>query len=464
MFDDWLKIRGIWGAGISLIISIFSFFIFFVPANNIINEGYEKNSFEMNSELNYCFPEPSKEQVIELKNMGVSDDIFPYFLTQSEAICGKKTVSVNVLLAENFDNLDFTMYSAKRLVFDSTIQGDNISYIDYSLAKLAGLNIGDEFKITINNEEINFIIAKIFEDNFAFPLNIPCILVKYTGIQKELYDEEMSPVTGYKGVFVGNTKVNMNDYIDTYIPKALLFSRDQFTSDEKYKKYTDTIKNDSYKNEIMVYNQKSALQCYKDCKLNAIIRSVIGDVFIIFCIILSSFILTNRKAESSYFKLVQNNEIVKKYRIYSITFDLAVSLLSTIVLCVLFSLTVASYLPGRYVNFSLLLMILAFIAGNFISYKMTQGIYKGRESEINENQKYRKELIKQLVLISKNFTKSDFKPEVIDVITKSIKSETFEEEEFEELLYNFNLSDKQVKELSSAIKKIRNPEKKLTKS
>ena len=79
MFEDWFKIRGFLGIFISLIIAIFSFAIFVIPANNHINSSYEKNSFVMNSELNYCFPEPSKNQIIELKNKITKENIFPYF-------------------------------------------------------------------------------------------------------------------------------------------------------------------------------------------------------------------------------------------------------------------------------------------------------------------------------------------------------------------------------------------------
>ena len=47
MFEDWFKIRGFLGIFISLIIAIFSFAIFLIPANNHINSSYEKNASPM---------------------------------------------------------------------------------------------------------------------------------------------------------------------------------------------------------------------------------------------------------------------------------------------------------------------------------------------------------------------------------------------------------------------------------
>ena len=465
MFEDWFKIRGFLGIFISLIIAIFSFAIFVIPANNHINSSYEKNSFVMNSELNYCFPEPSKNQIIELKNKITKENIFPYFLIQSDLNAKKKIVGVNVILAETFDNLDFTMYSPDRLITDSSISGNNISYIDYSLAKSADLKVGDEFTITIDNETINFIVAKIFEDNTAFPLKAPCVLIKYEGMQKELYNKEMSSVLGYSGVFVENTDVNLKDFINSYIPEGRLLPREEFSSNEKYKKYTDAIKNESYINEIMIYNKDSALQSYKKSQFDSIIRSIIGVIFIVLCIVLTDFVLANRKTETSYFRLVQNNKIVKKYRLYSITFDVTVGIIASFCLCFIFSFTVAPYLPGKYINFSLFLMIVAFIGGNFLSSIMTKGIYKRRESEIEKNQKLRNEIVEQLINLNSNFKTINFTPEIIESMNQVIKGKNIVPEDYEILkddFISYKLSDSQVENLCDAIEEIRNTEKLLS--
>lgn len=459
MFEDWLKIRGLWGISVSLIISIISFFIFFVPANNRINNAYDKNSFQMNSELEYCFPEPSKKQIEEFKKKGISNEIFPYYLTQSEVIVGKKNISINILLSESFDNLDFTMYSPDRLISDSSINGDDASYIDYALAKSAGLDIGDEYEVTINNEPIRLIVAKIFEDNLAFPLKFPCVLIKYNGIQKELYNKENTPVIGYKGVFIGKTTTNLQNYIEAYIPEGKLYPREEFPSEEDYNKYTNTIKHDSYVNQIMIYNKDSAERLYKEAKLASFVRSILGMVFIIIFNILFGFILANRKVEISYFKLLQNNKIIKKYRLYSVVFDVTVGMFASIVFCFLFSLTIASYLPGKYINFTIFLMISAYGIGNYLSYKMTQGIYRKRACEIDEKNKFYNEIIEELFKVNPNYKNFDFSFKIIESLIQAIKGEKFDKKEFEKKLEFSKLSIEQIKELCTVVIEIRETEK-----
>lgn len=355
----WIKNRFFLDAIIAIILSLLFCFAFVFPEHSKIVKIENQNKIYLNSEIDYQIPNPSKEQLDEIKSKSFVSETFGYYLSKT-TIKASKTAKVNLIMSDNMDRLGMTMYNEKTLL-KSITNVDNYAYVDKTAADLLEIDCGDDIIVVVANNELRFTICAIYESNSLF--SDGAVLVDFSGDIKSVYEENVSS-NSYSGAFIkANNRPECDLYLKEYIPLGRLKERSDFDSDEAYNNYNDAILSGNYTNEITNFGG------YRDLSTNELesatkylsLMAYIGAFIVALACLITNLVLRNRKSEKKYFKdVLKNKKSVSKYRFYSFFVNeflycacslILLWILDTFVLVIIpFIISLASFIIAFIVN------------------------------------------------------------------------------------------------------------------
>ena len=338
MTKYWFKNRLLLGIITGIILAVSYVFIFVYLPNNKVVSIKKDNIIYLNSEIDYQIPNPTKEQVDEIKSLNYVNDVFGYYFTKVSASCDKSE-KTNLMLVDNLESMNLTMYNEKNLI-DSIENTSKYAFVDEIALKRIGGKIGSTVKINIANTNFDFIICKIYSENKLFKEG--SIIVPFSGSIKSLYEAQTSS-DAYSAAFIDAEDLNACDnYLKNYIPKGRLKTREEFETDEAYNAYNNAILSGSYYNEITNFAdyRKVATKDFDNAMNNLKIMKILGIVAIGVVYIAISELLRFRKSENLFFaKTLKQKNKIKWYRILSMLSEYLFTILFIFGLSLILSVT-----------------------------------------------------------------------------------------------------------------------------
>lgn len=211
--------------------------------------NYNAQSIYKNSNVDFIAPEPSYEQVSELTgNHGIAK-VFPFYLTKTQVTVNGASRTTTVLLSDQFQNVNITMYNEARTIEKSAADVSNPIFIDWQFSQDTGAKIGDTVSFSINGNIAEFQVYAICETNSIYDGG--AILAQITTEQADGIRSN-SVNNGYSGIYISADDYSAcRTYLTTdYRPLGRLKDRESFDSDEQYQIHYDAIMSAGYANEI----------------------------------------------------------------------------------------------------------------------------------------------------------------------------------------------------------------------
>lgn len=337
MLNFWFKNRFIYILVTTITIALLSLFVVIIPSlntnaeNNLISSLYEKSS------IDFDIPEPTKNQLLEIKSMDFIEEVFGYYYTQTDISYNSKNIKTKIILSDMLDAIDFTMYNDERLIKEDN-GFENPIYIDYAFAKDNNISIGDH--ITLFN--ISFQVGRIYETNTYIGSSV---FVPLVGDQK-IYIENI--YKSYSGAFLkASDYTRLNNYLKGYKPLGRLNSRSDYETEEQYQYHYNSWNNASYYNEIT-----SLRELGEDIKTKNENSHLIGIVLNCIVLIILNIALSIRKSELLYFKKRRNKKNIFKFYFFNSIAEFILTVF--LFICALF---IAYHLTVEYIEISQILKI-----------------------------------------------------------------------------------------------------------
>ena len=371
-------------AAVALILSL----LFAFPYVNQRANSYNSQSIYKNTDVDFIAPEPSFNQVHDLPGTNGIDKVFPFYLTKTSVNVNGNSRTTTVLLSNEFDNVDSTMYNSQRLIEKSASDYDNPILVDWQFCHDTSAKIGDTISFTLDGESVEFRIYAIYETNRVYDGG--AILAKISEEQKNAIQQK-SNNNGYSGMYVIASDYNAcKSYLTSdYRPMGRLKSRDQFEDDDQYQIHYDAIMSSGFANEITDFTVKESSLDKKDSPLLIWIGTALSAVLII----AFNIAMSKRGCERVYFQkhCIPKGQNVKPY--YNTAFGFEI--ISFVVIYVV-GLAVKVYLSDSYIpkssyDFWLALIPAAVIAAEIISRIINYSVVAVISKKVKEEQKKKEE-------------------------------------------------------------------------
>ena len=324
MIKYWIKNRFIFDLVIAVALSLLFCFAFVQPQKQKYDKVLDENFVYANSEVDYQIPNPSIEQLTEIKNQSFVEDVFGYYLTKTN-VKGNNTSKVNLIMSDTMNSLSFTMYNDKTKLESSNQNETNYAYLDKTAADALKVSIGEEIKITLASTTLSYKVSRIYSANPLFKEG--SIIIDFSGELKNIYNANVKS-NGYSAAFIKTNNVSeCSNYLNNYKPLGRLKDRSEFETDEAYNTYNNAIMSGNYSNEITNFSEsrKLAIKEIDSSKNNLIMMSYIGSAISAVALIIFAFILRHRKSEKKYFKdVLKNKKSTISYRTCSLLLGLVV--------------------------------------------------------------------------------------------------------------------------------------------
>lgn len=359
--------------------------LFAFPYVNQQANDYNSQSIYKNTDIDFIVPEPSFEQIDELTGEYGIDKVFPYFLTKTEVNVNGKPRTTTVLLSDQMQNIDITMYNAERLIEKADVEYDNPILVDWQFCHDTSADIGDTVSLSIagNVEEYN--IYAIYETNSIYDGG--AVLVAMSDEQKGSINQS-SKNNGYSGMYISASDYNAcQAFLTTdYRPLGRLKDRELFDSEEQYQVHYDAIMSSGYANEITDFRiRENDLDTKGNLWMLLIGAGLAATLMIIFNIVMGK-----RGCEKNYFTkhCVPKGQEVRPY--YSVSFFMEMVLFcvfyaGAIVAQILFS---DEFIPQTVLDAKLFIIPVAVFAAGFVNvfmnYSMVTEITKRVKSKFKE--------------------------------------------------------------------------------
>lgn len=359
--------------------------LFAFPYVNQQANDYNSQSIYKNTDIDFIVPEPSFEQVDELAGEYGIDKVFPYYLTKTQVNVNEKSRTTTVLLSDQMQNIDITMYNAERLIEKADVEYDNPILVDWQFCHDTSANIGDTVSLSIagNVEEYN--IYAIYETNSIYDGG--AVLVAMSDEQKETINQS-SKNNGYSGMYISASDYNAcQAFLTTdYRPLGRLKNRELFDSEEQYQVHYDAIMSSGYANEITDFRIKENDLGTKGNSLMLLIGAgLVAALMIIFNIVMGK-----RGCEKNYFTkhCIPKGQEVRPY--YSVSFFMEMVLFcifyaGVLVAQILFS---DEFIPQTVLDAKLFIIPVAVLVAGFVNmfmnYSMVTEITKRAKAKLKE--------------------------------------------------------------------------------
>ena len=320
MFKYWAKNRLLLDFILSIVLSSVFVFAFFYPQHSRSQKISSNNDVCLNSNIDFQIPNPSVDQLNEIKNESFIKNVFGYYYT-STSFTGKKNSKVNLLMSDQIENLSFTTFN-KNMVVKSADKTQKFAYLDERAASDLGVGLGDQISFNIGSANLGFTVCSIYKNTSLFDGGT--VVVEFSGDVKTAYESKTSSKS-YSAAFLECSDVTQcSNYLNSYIPLGRLRERSEFDTDEEYNAYNNAVMSGSYSNEITNYSAKrefASTQLDK-AKTSTIVMCYVGAVVVGVSYFVINEILRSRKSEKNYFsKVVKNKKSIKTYRIASFIFS-----------------------------------------------------------------------------------------------------------------------------------------------
>lgn len=297
MVNYWARHRLLFAILLSAVIALVSGFLFVLPCVNQSASNYNAQSIYKSSRVDFIVPEPSADQINEITGTNGIDRVFPFYLTKTQVYVGGKQRTTTVLLSDQFQNLDITMYNPNRLIEKSTEEFDNPILVDWQFCHDTSAKIGDKITFSLDGENTDFRISAIYETNSVY--DVGAILAQISDAQKDSIIQN-SKNNGYSAMYVSANDYNLcRSYLTTnYRPLGRLKDRSQFESDEQYQVHYNAIMSSGFTNEITDFRIKESSLDTKSSSL----MIWLGAILSLAVIIVFNIVMSRRGCEKVYFR------------------------------------------------------------------------------------------------------------------------------------------------------------------
>lgn len=318
----WFRHRSVATLVVAAVVGLVSGLLFIFPYISQEANLYNTQSIYNNSEMDFVAPEPSFEQVAGIKDTNSIDKVFPYFLTKTQVNANGKSRTTTVLLSDQFENIDITMYNQARLIEKSNSNYDNGILVDWQFCKDTGAGLDDTVSFAIDGNQVEFKISAIYETNGLYDGG--AVLAKISSEQRDSIMEK-SKNSGYSGMYVkSNDYTACKTYLTTdYRPLGRLKSREQFDSDEQYQVHYDAIMASGYANEITDFRVRESNKSG-----NNILMLVLAAALSFVALLIFNIVMSKRGCEKTYFmkNCIPKGQNVKPYYNVSFIMELVLTL------------------------------------------------------------------------------------------------------------------------------------------
>lgn len=381
----WVRHRFFLTVVLCIVAATITGLLFAFPYVNQQANDYNSQSIYKNTDIDFIVPEPSFEQVDELTGEYGIDKVFPYFLTKTQVNVNGKSRTTTVLLSDQMQNIDITMYNVERLIEKADVEYDNPILVDWQFCHDTSAGIGDTVSLSIagNVEEYN--IYAIYETNSIYDGG--AVLVAMSDEQKETINQS-SKNNGYSGMYISASDYNACQafLITDYRPLGRLKNRELFDSEEQYQVHYDAIMSSSYANEITDFRIRENDLGTKENLLMLLIGAGLAAALLI----IFNIVMGKRGCEKNYFTkhCIPKGQAVRPY--YSVSFFMEMVLFcifyaGVLVAQILFS---DEFIPQTVLDAKLLIIPVAVLVAGFVNifmnYSMVTEITKRVKAKLKE--------------------------------------------------------------------------------
>lgn len=336
MLKYWTKNRFLFDIVSGIALSLLFCFAFVSPSYGSYSRAYAENTIYLNTKIDYQVPNPSKDQLGEIKELTFVDDVFGYYFTKTN-ISGGESAKINLLMSDTMNSVGMTMFGPRSLK-TKTIQADNAAFIDEKAAKALNAGLGDRINISIASSKIDYVVCGIYESTNAYPDG--AVLIEFAGEAKITYEANASS-KAYSGAFIdASNEQECKQYLNSYIPMGRLKDRSEFSTDEAYNLYNNSILSGNYSNEISDFcsQRPMAVDAVNTEKSGLTKMTFIGAAAVGVAFLAINEILRFRKSENHYFSaLLKNKKSISTYRWLSFVIGLSSYVAGTVVISLLTS-------------------------------------------------------------------------------------------------------------------------------
>lgn len=386
MTGYWARQRAVATLILSVVVALAASFLFVYPSILQQANNYNAQSIYKNSDIDFIAPEPSFDQVKELPGTNGIDKIFPFFLTKTEVQVNGNSRTTTVLLSDDFENVDATMYNQNRLIEKSDSNDDNSILVDWQFCHDTSAGIGDTVSIAIGGNNAEFRISGIYESNSIYDGG--AVLAKISGDQMNAIAKQ-SNNNGYSGMYVVASDYSAcKAYLTSeYRPLGRLKDKSQFTDEAQYQVHYDAIMSSGYANEITDFRAREESLT----RSSGIMMVLIGALLAFAIIIVFNLLMARRGCEKVYFTkhCIPKGQNVNSY--YN-TASIAETVLMICLYGVFMTLrlkTANQYIPGSALGIKVAVVPVAIIIAEIISGAMNRSMVSGitREYELELKRK-----------------------------------------------------------------------------
>lgn len=311
----WMRHRALYTLLLSVAIAGMTVLLFIYPYVGQRASEYNSQSIYKNTDIDFIAPEPSFEQIAEFSGTHGIDKVFPFYMTKVQVSVNGTSRTTTVLLSDQFQNVDITMYNNNRLIEKSSVTFDNPIWVDWQFCHDTSASVGDTLSFVINGENIGYRIYAIYETNTIYDGG--ALLAQINSEQKEAISQN-SKNNGYSGIYISASGyAECQSYLTTdYRPLGRLKSAEQFGSEEQYQIHYDAIMNSAYANEITNLRiRESSLD-----KQSSDLMVWIGMILTVAVMLIFNIMMSRRGCEKVFFAkhCIPKGQSVKPY--YNISF------------------------------------------------------------------------------------------------------------------------------------------------
>ena len=310
----WFRHRLFFTIILSIAVALMTGILFAFPYISQLANEYNSQSIYKNSDIDFIAPEPSFEQISQLSGTNGIDKVFPFYLTRAQISVNGLSQTATVLLSDQFENVDITMFNERRLIEKSSLPFDNPILADWQFCHNTSSSVGDTVSFSINGKVSEYRIYAIYETSGIYDNGT--LLVQISTDQRALINET-SQNNGYSGMYISADDYSTcRSYLTTdYRPLGRLKDREQFESNEQYQIHYDAIMGSGYANEITDFRVRENVLNKEQSGL-LIWVGVALDVLIVFVF---NVMMSKRGCEKNYFTkhCIPKGRNVKPYYVLS---------------------------------------------------------------------------------------------------------------------------------------------------
>lgn len=175
------------------------------------------------TKIDYIIQAPSKEQVVQIKQLDHVAHIVPYYYRFIEVPTAKGTLHTNLQIIDNETDLAYTPFADDLLLQKAKVAGENKLYISDDFAKNSGWRVGKFVEFTIGQTPLRFSVAGVYKSDDRYvgglliaikssPVTVAMSNAKYSGAFINSKNRAISGVyfkTEYKPSYLSIEEIKM---------------------------------------------------------------------------------------------------------------------------------------------------------------------------------------------------------------------------------------------------------------